>query len=214
MALTVAGVFSSFAFAVVAAVGALVTGNPAAAAVALAGSALLAAALAAVLVSLHFPRARDWVTGRVIALLRVSKRVSGRPRDEPGPLVTDALDRVSALRLRYVTAGQAFGWALLNWVADVACLVCAIKAVGQPVPWATILVIWSAGVGAAAFTPVPAGLGVVDLVLIAALASAGLHGAHAVAAVVVYRIIALKVLFAVGWLAFHCLTGLRHAKRA
>lgn len=214
MALTVAGVFSSVAFAVVAAAGALVTGNPAAAAVALAGSAALAAAVAAILLALRFPRARDWLTGRTIAVLRVSKHLTRRPRGEPGPLVTSGLDRISALRLGYLTAGQAVGWALVNWLADVACLVCAIKAVREPVPWTAILVIWSAGVGAASFSPVPAGLGIVDVVLIAALASAGMNGTNAVAAVVLYRIIALKVLISVAWLGYHYLMRRGHAEQS
>ena len=122
---------------------------------------------------------------------------------------TGALDRVGALRLGYRTAAGAFGWALVNWVADVACLVCAIKAVGEPVPWAAILVIWTAGVGAASFSPVPAGLGIVDIVLIAALATAGLHGKYAVAAALVYRSISLKVLITVAWLIYHHMAGRR-----
>jgi uncharacterized membrane protein YbhN (UPF0104 family) len=87
--------------------------------------------------------------------------------------------------------------------------VCAIKAVGEPVPWAAILVIWTAGIGAASFSPVPAGLGVVDLVLIAALATAGLHGRYAVAAALVYRSISLKVLVTVVWLIYHHVAGRR-----
>jgi uncharacterized membrane protein YbhN (UPF0104 family) len=85
----------------------------------------------------------------------------------------------------------------------VACLVCAIKAVGEPVPWAAILIIWTAGIGAASFSPVPAGAGIVDIVLIAALATAGLRGKYAVAAALVYRIISLKVLITVAWLTCH-----------
>ena len=76
MALTVAGVFSSVALAVVAAVGVLITGNPAAAAVALAGSAVLAAAMAAILVALRFPRACGWLIERMTDALRVSRHVT------------------------------------------------------------------------------------------------------------------------------------------
>jgi uncharacterized membrane protein YbhN (UPF0104 family) len=50
---------------------------------------------------------------------------------------------------------------------------------------------------------VPAGLGIVDIVLIAALATAGLHGKYAVAAALVYRTISLKVLITVVWLIYH-----------
>jgi putative heme transporter len=203
VALTVAGVFSTVAFAVVAATGALITGNPAGAAVSLVASFLLAAAVGAIVVAMRVPRARTWLVDRVTAALRLSKHVIKRPRGEPHSVVTGALDRVGALRLGYRTAAGAFGWALLNWVGDVACLVCAIKAVGEPVPWAAILIVWTAGVGAASFSPVPAGLGIVDIVLITALAAAGLHGKYAIAAALVYRSISLKVLITMAWLVYH-----------
>jgi putative heme transporter len=214
IALTVAGVFSSVAFATVAAGGALVTGNPAAAAVALAAGVPLAAGVTATMVALRCPRARDWLTGHLIAALRLCKRVTGRPRGEPGSLVAGAVERVGALRLGYLTAVRAFGWALVNWIADVACLICAVKAAGEPVPWAAVLIIWSAGVGAAGFSPVPAGLGVADIVLIAAFAAAGLHNGKAVAAVFLYRIISLKPLISAGWVGYHFLTRRRRTQQA
>lgn len=214
MALTVAGVFSSVAFAVVTAAGAFLTGNPAAAAAALAASVPLTAAVTVIMVALRFPQARDWLIDRLIAALRLSKRVTGRPRGEPGPLVTGALDRVGAFRLGYAAAGRALGWALVNWVADAACLICAIAAVREPVPWASVLIIWSAGSGAASFSPVPAGLGIADIVLITAFAAAGLHNGKAIAAVFLYRVISLKPLISAGWLGYHFLTGRSRAQQA
>jgi putative heme transporter len=79
---------------------------------------------------------------------------------------------VGALHLGYRTAAWAFGWALVNWIADVACLVCAIKAVGEPVPRTAILVVWTAGVGAASFSPVPAGANLPEVTFIAFFRSA------------------------------------------
>ena len=209
MALTVAGVFSTVAFAVVAAAGALITENPAAAGVSLVVGFLLAAAVAVIVVAMRFPRARVWLVGRTIAALRLSKRVTKRPRGEPRSVVTGALERVGALHLGYRIAAGAFGWALVNRIADAACLVCAIKAVGETVPWTAVLIIWTAGVGAASLSPVPAGLGIVDIVLIAALATAGLHGKYAVAAVLIHRFISLKVLITVAWLIYHYVAGRR-----
>lgn len=86
---------------------------------------------------------------------------------------------------------------------------CAIKAVGERVPWTVILIIWTGGIGAASFSPVPAGLAIVDIVLIAALATAGLHGKYAVAAALVYRSISLKVLTTTVWLIYHYAAGRR-----
>ena len=212
VALTVAGVFSTVAFTAVAAAGALLTGNPAAAAVSLAGSLVLAAAVVAVVAAVRFPRARAWLTGRVTAALRLSKRVVKRPRGDPRSVVARMVGRVERLHLGYRAAAGALGWALVNWIADVACLVCAIKAVGEPVPWTAILIIWTAGIGAASFSPLPAGLGIVDIVLIAALASAGLHGRYAVAAALVYRSLSLKVLITAAWLIYHHAAGRRRGR--
>ena len=91
---------------------ALITGNPAAAALSLGASFLLAAAAAAIVVAMRFPRARTWLAGRVTAALWLSKRVTKRP-GEPRSVVTGALDRVGALRLGYRTTAGAFGWALV-----------------------------------------------------------------------------------------------------
>jgi putative heme transporter len=209
VALTVAGVFSTVAFMVIAATGALITGNPAAATLSLVACFLLAAAVTAIVVAMRFPRARSWLVDRVSSVLQVSKHVVGRPKGEPRSVVTGAVDRVSALRLGYRSSAGAFGWALINWLADVACLVCAIKAVGEPVPWAAILIVWTAGIGAASFSPVPAGLGVVDIVLITALATAGLHGKYAIAAALVYRCISLKFLVTAAWLFYHHMVARR-----
>jgi uncharacterized membrane protein YbhN (UPF0104 family) len=211
VALTVAGVFSTVAFTVVAAIGALITGNPAAATVFLVTSFLLAATAAAVVVATRFPRARAWQLGRVTAVLGLSKRVTRHPKGEPRSVVAGALERVAALHLGYRTAIGAFGWALANWIFDAACLACAIKAVGDEIPWTAIVIIWTAGIGAASLSPVPAGLGIVDIVLTAALATAGLHGKYAVAAVLAYRFISLKVLITTLWLIYHYMAGRRPA---
>ena len=203
VALTVAGIFSTLAFAVLAAAGAIISANPAAAWVALVGSAALAAVVGSVLLALRFGAVRSMLEPRAVALLRLAQRVAHRPRGEPRELVATALARVGASRVGGWTAGAAFLCALANWVADAICLVCALKAAGAPVPWNKILLIWSAGSGAASLTPVPAGLGVVDVVLIAALSAAGLHPARAVAAVLLYRVITFKIVVSLGWFGYH-----------
>ena len=166
------------------------------------------------LVSMRFPRPRAWLERLMVAALSTSKRVIRRPREEPAGMVARALERVSSVRLGYRVGWQAFGWALVNWTADVACLVCAVVAVRSPVPWRAILLVWSAGAGAASFCPVPAGLGVVDIVLITALTAAGLPAPHAVAAVLLYRIITFKIFFTLGWLGYRRLRERRHGGEA
>jgi hypothetical protein len=214
MALAVGGVLSSVAFAVVVSAGALVTGNPAAAVAALAGAAVGVAAAAVAGLALRFPVVRSWLVARVAAVLRVSQRVIRRPRSDPARTVGDVLTMVGGLRLGWGTVVVALGAALVNWLTDVACLVCALKAAGAGIPWSAILIVWTAGAGAASFSPSPAGLGVVDIVLIAALAGAGIPAAIAVAAVVLYRIVTFKIVITVACLAYYRLRAHRAPARS
>jgi uncharacterized protein (TIRG00374 family) len=202
VALAVAGVVSSVAFAAVVTAGALVTGNPAAAVAAMAVAAAGVAAIAIVALALRFPAVRIRLVARTTAVLRVSQRVIRWPRTDPARTVGDALDTIGGLRLGWRSGAVAFAAALVNWLTDVACLVCALKAAGASVPWSAILIVWTAGAGAASFSPSPAGLGVVDIVLIAALSGAGIPAAIAVAAVVLYRIVTFKIVITVACLAY------------
>jgi uncharacterized protein (TIRG00374 family) len=87
----------------------------------------------------------------------------------------------------------------MNWVADIACLALSLIAVGSPVPWSTLILVWSVGVGAGSFGLTPGGLGLVEAALAAALVAAGVHSPQAVAAVLVYRLISFWLVDAVGW---------------
>jgi uncharacterized membrane protein YbhN (UPF0104 family) len=203
VALTVAGVLSSVAFALVVTAGAVVTGNPLAAAAAIAVAAAGVAAVAAVTLALRFPAARSALVVSTTSLLRFTQRVVRWPRTDPARAVEGTLDTIGGLRLGWRAGSAACTAALVNWLTDVACLVCALKAAGAGVPWTAILVVWTAGAGAASFSPSPAGIGVVDIVLIAALAAAGIPVAFAVAAVVLYRIVTFKIVLTVAFLASH-----------
>jgi putative heme transporter len=69
------------------------------------------------------------------------------------------MDRLSLFQLGPTTVGLAFTWGMLNWAADACCLILSVKAIGAPVPWGGLLA-WSAGQGAASFSPTPGGIGV------------------------------------------------------
>jgi uncharacterized protein (TIRG00374 family) len=209
MALTMGGVLSSVAFAVVVTVGALVTGNPTAAIAAVAVAVVGVAAAILAGLALRYPTIRSWLAARVTAVLRFSHRVIKRPRSDPGQAVEDALTRIGGLRLGWRTVVIALAAALVNWLTDVACLVCALKAAGTGVPWSAILIVWTAGAGAASFSPSPAGIGVVDFVLIAALAGAGIPAAFAVATVLLYRIVTFKIVITLATLAYYRLRAHR-----
>jgi hypothetical protein len=76
-------------------------------------------------------------------------------------------------------------------------------ALGIPVPWAKILVVWSAGSGAASLSPVPGGIGIVDIVLIGAFASVGIHAPAAVTVTLLYRLSSFKIGMSVVWFGYH-----------
>jgi putative heme transporter len=202
LALAVAGIFSTVAFTLVVALGALLSGNAVSAALGVIGVVGLLTGVVVFLASLHWPRSRATLERALASVLHLVGRVGRRPIDDPRQSVAAAFDRVRSLRLRPPVVVAASTYALANWLSDVLCLACAILAVGPHLPWDRLLLVWAAGAGAGGLTPTPAGLGVVDLVLIAALVGTGVGLPTATAAVVIYRIIAFKLLVTLGWVVY------------
>jgi putative heme transporter len=201
LALAVAGVISTVAFAVIVGVGAVVSGNPGAAVGGLVASLCAAVAAILLVVALHSPRGRARLRRPTARLLRLSKRLIHRPSGDPVQAADGALQRLGAFNLSLPAIADAFASATVNWVADLLCLAASIAAIGVTVPWGKLLLVWSAGSAAASFAPTPFGLGVVDIALIAALRAAGLASPKAVGAVLLYRIISSKILMTLLWLA-------------
>ena len=130
------------------------------------------------LARLHWPRSRAMLERTLAPMLRLVGRVRRRPIDDPRGVAAATFDRVRSLRLRPPVVAAASTYALANWLTDVLCLACAILAVGPHLPWDRLLLVWAAGAGASGLTPTPGGLGVVDVVLIAALVGTGVGFAH------------------------------------
>ena len=78
---------------------------------------------------------------------------------------------------------------MVNWLADCACLACAIKATGEPVPWAGLLLAYGAAAVAGSTGVTPGGFLIVEAALTAALAATGMAPARALAAVLAYRLV-------------------------
>lgn len=114
VALTIAGVFSAVTFAMLAAAGAIITGNLAVAAAAAAGGAAAGAAAGLALISLRFPRPRARLERLAVAVLSTSGRVTGRPRGEVAALVSGSLARADSVRLGYRSGWRALACALAN----------------------------------------------------------------------------------------------------
>jgi uncharacterized protein (TIRG00374 family) len=202
-ALTVAGIFATAAFAILAAAAVAATGNPALAALTLSASQAVTAVVVGLLMRLHKARLRArlvTLVGRVVGVARHATR--GRPHRDLTALADAALAQAGALRLDGRTTATAAGYALAKWAADVCCLICALYALHVPAPWAAILGIWSAGAGAYSLSPTPAGIGVVDIALIAAQTAAGIAAPTAVAVTVLYRLLSFKILASMIWFGY------------
>jgi uncharacterized protein (TIRG00374 family) len=111
------------------------------------------------------------------------------------PKLLEALSQPVRLAL---SAGSSL---LLN-VGYITAFVASLYAVGDHPPiLATAVVYMVAGfVGSA--TPTPGGLGGVEAALVAGLAGIGIHAAHAVPAVIVFRFATFWLPIPIGWLSY------------
>lgn len=113
------------------------------------------------------------------------------------------LGELSAIRPRSRDWLAGLGFAGLNWLADLACLVACCYAVGADQS-ALVLVTaaYLAGTSAASLSLLPGGLGVVDAAMIFALTQGGVSTVSATAAVLLYRLISFALIVALGWLVW------------
>jgi uncharacterized membrane protein YbhN (UPF0104 family) len=210
-ALGLAGAVSSVAFTVLVVLAAVLSGNPAVAAGSVASALACLIALGAALAALRSPVGRPRLEHLIGRLLAVAQRVVRRPKGDPAQITKAAMGQLSLFRLTPGSVGLAFLWGILNWATDAGCLVLAIKAIGVPVPWDGVLLAWSAGQGAATFSPTPAGIGVVEVAMTAALTAAGPRPADALAAVLLYRVVSFKSIVTLAWLVERVFTHRRPA---
>jgi uncharacterized protein (TIRG00374 family) len=187
-ALGVSAIASSSALALVLVVGAIAGGAPLASAAGYLGAAVFALPAITVILALRYPRARV-VANRVIGwALGLVRRIFHKPGLDPAVL-EDFLQQLAGIRLRWPQYAEVFGLAVLNWLGDCACLACAIRATGQPVPWSGLLLAYGAGAAAGSTGVTPGGFLIVETALTAALAAAGMAQARALAAVLAYRLV-------------------------
>ena len=141
----------------------------------------------------------------VSGAVRLSQALFHRPRVDGAEVAAHLRERLTAVTPSWSGLWIAVGWALGNWVLDLACLVCAFGAVDSQVPWRGLLLAYGAAQLAANLPITPGGLGVVEGSLTIGLVAYGGAEASSVAAVLVYRVISFWALLIVGWA---CVAGL------
>ena len=207
-ALGISAIASSSALALILIAGALAGGAPLATLAGFAGAAVFALPAVTVLLALRFPRARE-VANQVLAyLIRLGGRLFRKPGIDPAAL-DEFLTRLASISLRWPRYAEVFGLAALNWLADCACLACAIRATGEPIPWRGLVLAYGAGAAAGSTGVTPGGFGLVELALTAALVAAGLSTFRALTAVLAYRLINFWLILLAGGIAMAFLSRAR-----
>ena len=154
---------------------------------------------AAVLLALRFERVRRLLHGLIARLVGISRSIFGVPAHGVDGL-DDFLDRVASIRMPWQRHAEVFGLAVLNWAADCGALAFAIRAVGLPVPWHSLLLVYGAGAAVGSTGITPGEFALVELALTAALTATGLHRPSALAAVLAYRLVNFWLMIVIGWL--------------
>jgi uncharacterized protein (TIRG00374 family) len=205
--MAVSWICSTASLALLLVAGAIAGSTSAASAAGYAGAAVYLVPVVGVLLALRFDRMRALLRTVLEWLAALSKRAFGKPEDGG---VDRFLDEVSSRRLSLPGYARVFGLAFANWAFDCATLALSVRAIGQPVPWDDLLLVYGAGATVASTGLTPGGFALVELTMTAALTASGLHSSAALAAVVAYRFISYWLVLLGGWVAF---TVLAHPLR-
>ena len=100
---------------------------------------------------------------------------------------------------------EGIGGALLLSFAYILCLASCVAAFGRSVPFAKIGFVYLTGSALGSIIPTPGGLGAVEAALTAGLTAAGVPGAVAVSAVLLFRLLTFWLPVPVGWAALNFL---------
>lgn len=211
-ALAVSAIASSSALALVLVVGALLGGAPLATAAGFLGAAVFALPGVTVVLALRYPRARALANRLLARTVQLVRRLTRKPRLDPAVL-EQFLARLATIRLGRRGYAAVFGLAMLNWLADCACLACAILAAGAPVPWYGLLLAYGAGAAVGSTGVTPGGFAVVEVTLTAALVAAGMNSSQALTAVLAYRLVNFWMILVGGGIALLAITRTRRIRQ-
>jgi putative heme transporter len=144
----------------------------------------------------------ELIDGIGVRLLSWLNSVRGKPADTGLHKWRETLSQLESVSLSRRALGQAFGWSLFNWIADVACLLFACFATGGHPSLAGVTVAYAAARAVGAIPLMPGGLLVVEAVLVPGLVSSGMTLASAISAMLIYRLISWIFISAIGWVVF------------
>ena len=170
--------------------------NPAYGFAALAGVFLMMAFFGTILLITRGQRtAANWIN--VIA-----RKMPAIDPDRVTALLAKVADRITLLVNNRRTLWWAFTFAALNWLLDAACLWVFIWSFGSVISPIDLLVAYGLANVLAAIPLTPAGLGVIEGVLIPTLVGFGVPHSQAILAVLAYRLINFWIPIPIGGAAY------------
>ena len=170
--------------------------NPAYGFAALAGVFLMAAFFGTILLITRGQRHADnWIRS-------LARRVPRIDPDRMAALIGKVADRITVLINNRRTLWWAFTWAGLNWLFDAACLWVFIWSFGHVISPIDLLVAYGLANILAAIPLTPAGLGVIEGVLIPTLVGFGVPHSQAILAVIAYRLINFWIPIPIGGVSY------------
>jgi uncharacterized membrane protein YbhN (UPF0104 family) len=144
----------------------------------------------------------EMLDGIGVRVLRWVNDVRGKPPMMGVARWREILKQMEAVTLTRRALGEAFGWSLFNWIADVACLAFAAYAVGSRPSLVGVMVAYAAARAAGSLPLMPGGLLVVEAFLVPGLVSSGMTLPDAISAMLIYRAVSWIFISAIGWVIF------------
>ena len=143
------------------------------------------------------------LAGLVVLVLAVLAVPAGRRalRARVSPTLGQVLPRLLEVAQQPRKLALGIGGALLLSLSYILCLAACVVAFGGSVPLASIAVVYLTGSAIGSILPTPGGLGGVEAALTAGLTAAGLPGAVAVSAVLLFRLLTFWLPVPFGWAA-------------
>jgi uncharacterized protein (TIRG00374 family) len=138
-------------------------------------------------------RALAWLVGRTASLRH-------HRLEDPTGAIRRWLNDLQSLRLPAIEWGTVGGMGLTNWLADAGVLAISLLAIGAPVPWHSLLLVYGLATAVGSLGITPGGIGLVEGTLCLGLVSSGLPAALALAAVLLYRLVSFWLVMVAGWL--------------
>jgi len=145
--------------------------------------------------------------GLVLIALVVLAIPAGRRmlRARLSPMLGQVLPRLLEVAQHPRKLAQGIGGTLLLSLSYIFCLAACVAAFGRSAPIAKIGVVYLTGSAISSIVPTPGGIGAVEAALTAGLTAAGVPGAAAASAVLLFRLVTFWLPIPFGWAALRYL---------